>query len=78
MSEKAPDCSTCRKPMEAGYIVDHSYGAVYPSAWVSGMPDWSRFFGLKLRGRTKMPLTAFRCPKCGRVESYAWPGEWRM
>lgn len=64
--------------MEQGYIVDHGHSVVYPSAWVEGIPRWGRLLGLKLRGKTKLPITSYRCPECGRLDSYAGPGEWRL
>jgi hypothetical protein len=64
--------------MERGYVVDHGYGAIYPSAWVAGLPEWSRWTGLKLRRKPKLPIATYRCPGCGRLESFAtsdkWPG----
>ena len=62
--------------MEPGYVVDHGYGLVYPSAWIAGLPEWSRWTGLKLRHKTKVPVTTFRCLHCGRLESFAMPGKW--
>ena len=76
MREHPPTCATCSLPMEPGYFVDHGYGAIYPTAWVPGVPKWSKWLGLKLKGKTKMPVTTLRCPQCGRLESFAHPGSW--
>lgn len=63
--------------MERGYVLDHGYGTTaYPSAWIVGLPEWSRWTGLKLRRKTKLPVTTYRCPNCGRLESFAMPGKW--
>lgn len=78
MREQSPECPQCRVPMEPGYMVDHGYGVVYPTAWVAGTPEWSRWHGLKLKKRAKLPVTSFRCSRCGRLDSFArqdkWPG----
>jgi len=74
--DRAPECPRCEQPMERGYMVDHSYGSAYPTAWVEGHPEWSRWSGLRLKGKVKVPVTTFRCPQCGRLESFAWPGKW--
>lgn len=62
--------------MEPGFFVDHGYGAVYPTAWVAGLPKWSKWLGLRLKGKTKMPVTTFRCAQCGRLDSFARAGSW--
>jgi hypothetical protein len=31
---------------------------------------------MKLKGKPKMPVTTFRCPRCGRLDSFARPGKW--
>lgn len=76
MTEPQPECTGCRRPMEAGYFVDHGYGAVYPVGWVAGVASWSRWLGLRLKGKTKVPVTTFRCPGCGRLDSFARGGSW--
>jgi hypothetical protein len=73
MNERPPECPRCGRPMEPGYILDQGYGTVSPSAWVAGRPERSRWTGLKLRGKDRLPVTTFRCPKCARLESFAWP-----
>lgn len=62
--------------MEKGFLTDHGYSVTYPAAWVEGVAEWSRWTGLKLRKREKLPVTTFRCPSCGLLESYAQPGKW--
>jgi hypothetical protein len=76
MQPNIPECQRCGLPMEAGYLVDHGHGAAYPTAWVEGVPKWSHWVGLKLKGKTKMPVTTYRCPQCGRLDSFAQPGKW--
>jgi hypothetical protein len=62
--------------MEPGYFLDHGHGVIFPIAWVAGMPKWSKWRGLKLKGTTKMPVMTFRCAQCGRLDSFAHPGNW--
>lgn len=76
MREKQPECVQCRRPMDRGYLVDHGYGTVYPLAWAAGFPKWSRWLGLTLKKKDKVPVATFRCPRCGRLDSFAESGEW--
>jgi hypothetical protein len=58
--------------MEPGFLFDRShdeYGK--PSQWVEGAPETSFWLGTKTRGKVKIPVTTWRCIKCGYLESYA-------
>ena len=59
--------------MEAGYIVDQGYGKVTVAQWVGGEPETRLWMGggLKLRGKAQLPVTTYRCRRCGYLESYA-------
>jgi len=46
-----------------------SYGV--PGQWISGEPERSFWFGLKLSGRKQLTVSAYRCPRCGRLEVFA-------
>jgi hypothetical protein len=59
--------------MDPGYFVDHTYGAMLPAAWVPGIPRKTRWRGFIIRKQDKVPVTTFRCVRCGRLQSYAWP-----
>lgn len=59
--------------MEPGYIIDNGYERFTVAAWVAGLPERSVWTGLKLRKKVKVPVTTFRCPHCGRLESFAAP-----
>lgn len=39
--------------------------------WVPGAPEWSWWQGLRLKGKRRLPVIAYRCPKCGRLELFA-------
>ena len=59
--------------METGYAVDVTYGqgsGAVPK-WVAGEPQKSIWTGLKLRGKEQLPVTTYRCRRCGYLESYA-------
>ena len=58
--------------MEPGYTVDVGYGRTAVPNWVAGEPVnnfWS--WGLNLRGKQQLPVSAYRCRRCGYLESYA-------
>jgi hypothetical protein len=58
--------------MVTGYAVDVGYGSSVVPKWVEGEPVssfWSS--GLKLRGKDQLPITTYRCHRCGYLESYA-------
>jgi hypothetical protein len=60
--------------MERGFVLDQTYGAVMQSAWMEGAPERSIWTGgVKLKGRRRLPVTTYRCPRCGYLESYARP-----
>ena len=57
--------------MEDGFVLDHTHGGRVQSGWVEGKPERSIWIGIKLKGREQMPITTYRCPQCGYLESYA-------
>jgi hypothetical protein len=57
--------------MEEGYVLDESYGERRQSTWVSGSPEPSFWTGLKTRGKERLPVSTYRCSRCGYLESYA-------
>ena len=72
MRERAPECPKCGKQqMEVGFVIDHTHGSIIPGTWVDGVPIKSVWTGLKLKGRRRIPMTAYRCVRCGFVEFYA-------
>jgi hypothetical protein len=71
MASRSLSCPRCGGSMEQGYILDESYGKIGPQKWVGGAPEFSIWTGLKLRGKQRLPVTAYRCRQCGFLESYA-------
>ena len=41
------------------------------SQWAEGPPVRSMWTGIKLEKGAKHPVTTYRCPRCGYLESYA-------
>jgi hypothetical protein len=71
MPDSAIACPKCKRPMQEGFLPDSTYGGWRAPFWVSGKAERSVWRGLKLRGRTQLPVAAHRCPSCGYLELYA-------
>ena len=57
--------------MEGGFVLDTSDSGDTQAAWVEGAPEPSPWTGLKLKGRRKIPMYAWRCPRCCLVRLFA-------
>jgi Domain of unknown function (DUF6487) len=68
-----PTCPKCAKSMEPGFVIDKTYGEDYssPPEWAEGAPEPSFWTGVKLKDKQRHPVSTFRCPSCGYLESYA-------
>ena len=64
-------CPKCSSAMSEGYIIDHTQSGTTVGSWVEGQPVKSVWTGLKLGGRPKLDMAAWRCGRCGFVELYA-------
>ena len=73
MKQQRPECAQCREPMKRGFGLDNTYGGVLRTHWAEGLPKRSWLLGTRVKREDKLPITMFRCPRCGRLESYAWP-----
>ncbi|HYJ79732.1 MAG TPA: hypothetical protein VEW03_09040 [Longimicrobiaceae bacterium] len=62
-------CPKCGSSMAAGYLLSKGSSEVAVSDWVEGLPD-KRWWGLNLKNRTRIPITALRCNRCGFLELY--------
>jgi hypothetical protein len=71
LDQRTPECPKCEATMERGFVLDLAHGAFVQSSWIEGEPERSRWTGLKLKGHNRIPVTTFRCPRCGYLESYA-------
>jgi DNA-directed RNA polymerase subunit RPC12/RpoP len=64
-------CPECGSAMEEGFIPDMTWGGVLPSAWHPGQPQRAWLTGVKYKAEQIVPLTAYRCTKCGLLKLYA-------
>jgi hypothetical protein len=72
-----PDCLRCTATMEHGFLLDHAHMAMMQARWCSGEPQasWLNLTGevRSAQAQAGFKVTAFRCPECGYIESYANP-----
>jgi hypothetical protein len=60
--------------MESGWVPDNTHTGLQRENWCPGEPQPSFWTGLAVEKRDKViPVTTFRCPNCGYLESYAIP-----
>ena len=60
--------------MEPGFVADKGHYSVPDTQqWVEGTPERSFWSGLKLKDRQVLPVSTYRCERCGWLESYAAP-----
>jgi hypothetical protein len=65
------ECPKCGRRMQLGFCLDSKHERRGLTEWVSGPPEKSFWMGLKIKGRQVIPVTVFRCERCGFLESYA-------
>ncbi len=67
MTQSAIACPKCKQQMQEGYLADEASVA----RWYGGPPK--RWLGMPLVrwAKTQLPITTYRCPSCGYLESYA-------
>lgn len=66
------ECPACRVTMTDGFIIDRAHhGTPSQQEWVEGEPVKSFWVGLKLKGREKIAVRTYRCPRCGLLQSFA-------
>jgi len=57
--------------MEEGFLLDRGHGdSRKVGEWAEGQPE-RRWWGLQLKGKERLPVVAYRCPRCGLLQSYA-------
>jgi hypothetical protein len=58
--------------MDAGLMLDRAggRGGSEEPMWIKGAADKGFFGNIKEHGRERKPVVTFRCPKCGRLESF--------
>lgn len=70
MAQSEIICPKCKKEMQEGFVIDHSYAHVLVGRWIEGRPE-SGWLGLKLHGKRWLPIANYRCLLCGYLERYA-------
>jgi Domain of unknown function (DUF6487) len=63
-------CPKCKGTMEPGVIPDMANAKVWPSSWQRNS-ERGYFGGLKSWKVKRIEIIAFRCTRCGYLESYA-------
>lgn len=63
-------CLRCGGEMEEGYTFDQGQTNLQ-GQWIEGEPEKSVWTGLKVKGRKKLPISAYRCRDCGFLDLYA-------
>jgi hypothetical protein len=67
-------CSKCSVHLQEGFLLETTRNSRTATQWVEGMPVTSFWTGLRLKGRTRLPVIGYRCPRCGLLELYAPAG----
>ena len=66
-----PTCPKCSISSQEGFVLEHTRNSRVATEWVEGKPERSFWVGLVLKGRMRLPVTCYRCPRCGYLELYA-------
>jgi hypothetical protein len=57
--------------METGFLVDSNQAVFLQARWIAGSPERGWLGGVKVDRTELRPITTYRCPNCGYLESYA-------
>lgn len=69
--QQSKQCPKCAGSMAEGFVLDKTHGGVGVASWVEGAAERSMWTGVKLAGRPRFLISAWRCGRCGFLESYA-------
>ena len=64
-------CPKCQGAMSEGVIAERGDSGWTITSFLPGAPQVSRWFGLKVRKKDLVPISSWRCGRCGYLESYA-------
>ncbi len=67
------ECLRCHAQMESGFVPDNTQAGFQEQTWYPGEPEPSFWRGMKMKKDLVIPVRTLRCPKCGYLESYAFP-----
>ena len=62
-----PRCPQCHEPMRPGFLLDDSGKNFDRGFWAEG-----EIANHMRGGKTRLPITAMRCPACGKLELFAF------
>jgi len=66
------ECPRCGKRLQPGFLLEKGDADRNSTTqWIEGLPDKSFWTGLTIKGRQSLPVSTFRCERCGYLESYA-------
>ena len=69
-----PRCPQCGNPyFEEGFLEDVG-DAARVTRWIAGPPQRRWFGAVKLAGKRRHPILAFRCTVCHHLSLYVGPG----
>jgi hypothetical protein len=69
-----PFCTDCQRRMEGGYLLDNAQSTQEALSWVEGPPEKTFWGSMRLKGRRKLTVYAWRCPGCAQVRLFAPEG----
>jgi DNA-directed RNA polymerase subunit RPC12/RpoP len=64
-------CPKCSIQLHEGFLLEATRNSRGVTEWVEGKPVASFWTGLRLKGRIRLPVASYRCPRCGFLELYA-------
>ena len=67
-------CPKCQGSMSEGVIAEKEDWGWMVASFLPGAPKVSRWFGLKVNKKNLVPISTWRCGRCGYLESYALSG----
>ena len=77
MTKKATTCLRCDAEMAEGWLLEQTQGSTQSAEWIEGPPKdcfWPWYEKIT-SGKRRIPIQAYRCPKCAHVELFApWSG----
>jgi len=71
MPVPAMTCPKCSVQLQEGFILEQARHGRGATEWVEGKAVKSFWTGVELRGRARLSVATFRCPRCGFLELYA-------